>query len=439
MITLSYLKRYWEEDLLHSYYSPLKGFVDTHNFSGFSTFIHELSVLIARTNERNYILHYRYILNHLELQQACQSESLDNCSSNSLESTMEGLDKSGASSRAKNKKVLDYGPTSSSTGFSQKIMKLIEQDISKGDNFFFKLTETFGDILHQKYEEKLNCFEKEFRSIQKEKKAVSDEMYDSSFGGFGKGRLFAEEKNKNKLRKEVESTYQQAKLDITRFQSIVIDILEAFISQMINPMVKEEVAIPRESLEQLTLGLIFGKNKCYNTYFELVKYYVADEERLLGKTIEKLKNYTPKDFSVEPHFCLDNVAVPYHEVIECLQYLDVYTNPYDKFATISQVRKEILKSIETYWSSQPSEVQASRKLELSADALMPIYCYCLVNSANEKLKRHQVFMEDFLGGDSLEFGEKAYYFMTFIGAINYIISLAEGKSSSLKSLPNSCV
>ena len=319
---------------------------------------------------------------------------------------------------------------------SAKLSKLIELESNNKDNFFFEIMEIFGEIFGQKFESCLDCFETEFRAIHKSRVKSVDTTH-HSFLETSKGKMFAEETNKNKLKQEIKNQYHKAKLDLKRFQNVLIDIIEGFVEQVFTPESKEQELFTTTDLESLTLGIIFRKDVCYNTYFDLVKYHVYDEEILINQALTNLKHSKPSDFNVDPNFCLEGEKIPYHNVIDCLAYLDVYKNPYDKFATISEIRREILKAIHSYWNIKSGEDKVIRKFEITADSLMPIYCYCLANTANQKVKRHQIFMEDFLDEDSVRFGEKAYYFMTFIASINYLISVTNASTQNQSSLSQS--
>ena len=295
--------------------------------------------------------------------------------------------------------------SSSTKPFSQeKVFEFFKHAILQQDNYFFELAKLIGELYSQKYKKEV----KEFQNLLVNFPNTEIEI-------------------DNKVKESAQVAFQNAKKDIQQFESLLFNCMKVFLVQVSVRSTGNESLVPNDSnLDQLALKLLFGKNKCYQTFFAITRYSTFDDEINLRNSFKKLKGALPSRFGITPEFCLEKELVPYETVIEAVDYLDLYHNPHDKFQLIFQLRKQIIKAIDHY---RQQEGLDNKNIIVTGDHLLPLYAYCLALSANEKLRAHQNFVETFLDDETLVFNEEGYCFSTFAGAIDSLVSRKDVRES----------
>ena len=102
-----------------------------------------------------------------------------------------------------------------------------------------------------------------------------------------------------------------------------------------------------------------------------------------------------------------------------MNYLETFTNPYDKFNGVCHMRREIARSLDKYWENRPKPTK--EKIRVTAENILPLFSYCMAASRNEKMRAHQVFIEEFIEEDLIKFGEEGYSFTTFVATVDFLV------------------
>jgi len=286
------------------------------------------------------------------------------------------------------------------------LCKFFEMEIMKRENIFYEISEAFGKLYALQYDEGVKNFGTAKRVL-------------------GDGKIPFDYVISPKVKERVKATYEKARIDLKRYQNLQFDLIRAFLVEVSKWSGNDETLVPvNKVIDQINIKLLFSKTECYHTYFTLIRYSTLIEETKLKHSISKLRNLKPADFGIDPNFCLEKKENPYQHVIDSYNYLDTFANPFDKFNVIAKMRGQILKEIDRYWSESYQQGLIKKKLNVTADQLLPLHCYCLVASVNEKMRAHQAFVEEFVDEESLKFGEQSYYFTTFKVAIDFLVSIS---------------
>jgi len=304
----------------------------------------------------------------------------------------------------------------------KRLLQFVEDRISSPQTFFSEFTDVFANLFVKKYQACILGYRKTSENLKQ--MASMDKVFAPicDIPTVRRKRSSTVKIQKSKLKETAVTKYNEAKADLKNFQAIYQDILKQFIGKIFCHITKEQdFKIPKCSLEKISSKILFENSRCYWTYFELIRYYMMEEEIVLKPLLVKLQTLLPRDFEIIPQFCLPKAAQPYQQAIASLNNLERCTNPYGKFEAIGQFREEITKSVENYYKHDGKE---DERAELTADDVMSIYCYCMAKTKNKNLRAHQVFIEDFVSDTELKYGGKAYYFSTFIGALNFLVTMA---------------
>jgi Vacuolar sorting protein 9 (VPS9) domain. len=297
--------------------------------------------------------------------------------------------------------------------FSEKVFSLIDMELIKRDSFFFEIAQKFGDLFYNKYGNQANEHEKVMKSANSFAEIVLE---------------------KSASMVNMNNTYKKVLKDVKDFLSFLKDCLIEFIKLVSISATGDSSLVPKErTVKRLAAKLVFGRNSCYDTLWMLIRLQHKEDEKRLKSCLTKLKHYTPKQFHVDDDFCLKKEEEPYQQVIDSINYLETFTNPYDKFDLIVRIRKEIVRCIDEYYLFK-EPTKNSDKLQLTADTLMAVYCYCLANCCNEKMRIHQVLIEEFVDDHYLKFGEEGYYYSTFMGAIDFLESISDNPEAGLNQI-----
>jgi len=293
--------------------------------------------------------------------------------------------------------------------FQDKIFNYLHIELLKRDSFFFEMVKAFAEEFSERYK----------ASVEKYYKLLQD------------GPKFTEQEqreNSDYKSQELDALYERGMEDAREFQNFLCDCLLAFVKQISRSTLNCDDLLPSRDkdkrIERLATRVLFTKNSLYEVLFKLIRIKHWDHEKKLKNAFAILRDNSLTDFKASSSFCLTNEDSPYQRAIDCINYLDTFTNPYDKYDTVFRVRREIYHSVDQYWSNKGSQENKNR-LILSADQLVPVFCYCLAQSENYKMKAHQVFIEAFVHQHLLKYGEEAYYFTTFTASLDFLITTAE--------------
>lgn len=292
----------------------------------------------------------------------------------------------------------------------EKLFNLLEIEIGKRDNFFLEISNEFGQLFNIKYKKFAGPLERKINGTNLAEAVVNTPEVFIKFQNY----------------------YKKALKDIKLFRKFLKEVMKAFLMQMVDLGTGDantSYMIDEKPLNTLALKMIFTRKACYDMIFNLIRQKNRDEEALLLKSQEKMSRLNLQTYNIQPYFMLPEQAHPYLEVIETLNQLDNLLNPYDKLTVISKLRKEIASCIDDYYARFGDE--STSKHEINADTVMQIYCYCMANCSNEKLRAHQLFIEEFVEDSHLKFGEEGYYFSTFVAALDFLVSLSEDPKSDL--------
>lgn len=156
--------------------------------------------------------------------------------------------------------------TISGKSFKERIYSLMDLEISKRDNFFFEMCIVFGDKFEQLYHEEfatyLDCLNKNatFASV-----------------------LLTDTKRVINMK----NAYKKACQDIRNFIEFMSECLKVFIQTMSVRALNDNSLIPtNRNLKKLSTKVIFGKNKVYQTLFNLVRINNREEENRIKKFFE---------------------------------------------------------------------------------------------------------------------------------------------------------
>ena len=307
----------------------------------------------------------------------------------------------------------------SSRQFSSRretITKYFEVEIFRKGNFFFELAEVFGKAYVEMSHESLKKFE------------IVKRLLDD--GKIPFNWIIAP-----KVKEQVEREFERAKIDLKRFQNLQFDLIKTFLTELSLLIGQNGSLIPSDKvIDQMNLKLLFGKSEIYDTFFTIARLVNIADEVKLKNVLTVLKNPKLEDFVFDTKLRLEQEEVPYQNVIDSLNYLDTFSSPHDKFQAIAKMRGMILKEIDRYWSQECNQGLVNKRLSLTADQLLPLYCYCLISAGNEKMRAHQIFIEEFLSDDLVQFGEQSYYFTTFKVAIDFLVNISDDPIKGLNSL-----
>lgn len=296
-----------------------------------------------------------------------------------------------------------------------KLFNYLGIEIMKKDSFFFEIVHKFSEEFTKKYQELANKYEELYQNIT--------ETSENASQGFSV--------------LEMKTLYKNAIKDVKEFLLFLCDTFLVFVKQMSISTLNTDFLVPRDrKVERLATRLLFGKNDIYEIVFKLIRLNSKHDEHRLKRCFILLKDAKPHQFNVASSFCFSDDDSPYQHVIDCINYLDVFTNPYDKFDAIFRMRREIMTAIDQYLGKRPEIKLPKSKLLLSADQLVPIYCYCLANCGNSKMRAHQIFIEEFIHEHMMKYGEEAYYFTTFTAAVDFLMTCSENPSKVLNNQKN---
>ena len=172
----------------------------------------------------------------------------------------------------------------------------------------------------------------------------------------------------------------------------------------------------------LLISIIFnGKGnskKLYHLFMELIDKKERNKNIIFKNAIMKYKNkdnISPKDFSIEKKFSLNNDSIqllneleiaenisngqktPYEKTINAFKNIEAYQNPFDKLLLTVKLSKIISEEISTFWS-QINEEKIKEKninLNIEADDFISIFKYMLVKSGITKVHNEICFIESF--------------------------------------------
>jgi hypothetical protein len=207
--------------------------------------------------------------------------------------------------------------------------------------------------------------------------------------------------------------------EVKEFRDFLTEVVFNFVRQMsYNTHKDESLILDDNRIERITTKTLFGKNKTYDVLFKVTRLSVFDDELKLKQTYTQLLDVKPQTFHVEKIFCLEEDETPYQNVIDCMNYLETFTNPYDKFNGVCHMRREIARSLDKYWENRPKPTKD--KIRVTAENILPLFSYCMGASRNEKMRAHQVFIEEFIEEDMIKFGEEGYSFTTFVATVDFL-------------------
>lgn len=172
----------------------------------------------------------------------------------------------------------------------------------------------------------------------------------------------------------------------------------------------------------LLISIIFnGKGnskKLYHLFMELISKKERNKNIIFKNAIMKYKNkdnISPKDFSVEEKFCLDNDSIqlinelkitenklneqkiPYEKTINDFKNIEIYQNPFDKLLLTVKLSKIISEEISTFWSqiNEAKLKEKNIKLNIEADDFIGIFKYILVKAGISNIHNEICFIESF--------------------------------------------
>lgn len=409
------LKSYFEEKLLQDYYQRLKKCINHFPSSRLAEFFYCCSNIVFENEEK---------LRGSPNYESTLRTSPDENDSQPLEGPNPSVinNRGSDDSRKRLCTVTDEKPVlrraKTMSDLRNQLLKFFEFEIMKKGNIFYELADSFAKMYAETYDEIV----KDFGTVKKllDVEGVSQESILNP-----------------KLQERIDRYYEKARVDLKTYQNLQLDLLKGFLSELSLWTMKDESLVPsNKSLDHTNLKLMFGRSECYDTYFTMVRYSTLVDEAKLKRTISKLKNLDLKNFALTPTLCLEKKEAPYQVIIDSLNYLDTFASPYDKFQVIAKMRGQILKEIDKYWKNSYEQGLITNKLSLTADQLLPLHCFCVAHSGNEKMRAHQILIEEFIDEEALKFGEQSYYFTTFKAAIEFLVSISQDPMKGLASLNN---
>ena len=172
----------------------------------------------------------------------------------------------------------------------------------------------------------------------------------------------------------------------------------------------------------LLMSIIFnGKGnskKLYYSFMELIDKKERNKNIRFKNAIIKYKKkepISPKDFSIEKKFCLDNDTIelineleigenklneekiPYEKTINAFKNIEIYQNPFDKLLLTVKLSKIISEEISTFWSQVKEEKikEKNIKLNIEADDFINIFKYMLFKAGISNIHKEICFIECF--------------------------------------------
>ena len=277
-----------------------------------------------------------------------------------------------------------------------RLFQLLESEFMNKSNYFYILASKFADTFVEKYSIKLSLI---FEYSIKEKKQIL---------------TIFEKEDYEEISKFIEELIGNAVKQIKEFELFIKEIIGYLTKTFLHPRLDKK-------LSNLIYRMIFnGKFKCYECLMDLIRAKNFKNENQLKENMYKLKDMKPKDFDVPNEFCLPDKPIPYLDVIDCINFLEIYTTPQDKLDCIYQMKKLIAKEFEDCKLHDENSIQA---VKIGGDITLSIISYCVLRSSNERLLDHMDMISYFQKYVELnDYGDdKEYYLITLEIAVKYLL------------------
>jgi hypothetical protein len=290
-------------------------------------------------------------------------------------------------------KILDH------ENFRDRLLNFMDLELQKRDNFFYQLADNFGKQFHAKY------------NVPEEQDATISNLEHA-------GIIL-----KNSPSQIEDEPYPKALREAKSFKKFLMSCIKNFIEMISFSLFNNDSLVPSDrNLHKIACKILFGRGECYISLFELMKRKNIEEESKLQISMKYLQNLSLEEFKVRESLRLVREKEPYQAVIDTINYLNVFHNPYEKINLILRVRKEIAHCIDEYTTKYGSP--DGEKITITAEEIANLFRYCLVKSGNTSLKTHQNIIEEFVEERVVKFDDEGYYFSVYASSLDLLISIS---------------
>eukprot|EP00826_Nyctotherus_ovalis_P061905 TRINITY_DN8864_c0_g1_i2.p1 TRINITY_DN8864_c0_g1~~TRINITY_DN8864_c0_g1_i2.p1 ORF type:complete len:415 (-),score=104.77 TRINITY_DN8864_c0_g1_i2:113-1357(-) len=284
----------------------------------------------------------------------------------------------------------------------EELAKTVEAAIKDNSNPFRILIERFRII-----------FCKHFEDLMKEFQAEKFEEYKSHKLETGIKKEFVPKAMAARSR-----ITQEAFESLKKFINLLIDCL----SDMYNTSFTSSKAGALKELLMNALLEIIIDSKIYALLFMLLKAENKEEETVIDKQIERLKEVRPVDLGISPFHCLDESVMcekvlknikanaedsaweklledriqantaPYMETIHKLGELISFDTPMAKLRSVIDLNPSICRCVDKFWKDIPV---SREKLQIDADQYLSILTYIVIKTNVKDLFTHANLANEF--------------------------------------------
>jgi len=397
-LTLGILSLFTEKKQLSAYRSMLRRFIESYNYAKFAPFLSKLSWFAMEGHRGSEVKggNETADMTYMHLSMTTGREN-----SVHLENThmLKGSE-SGFKDMTTSKNATQI----------ERLLEFLKHELLQKDNFFCEMMAQIGNCYMRQNGEHLHKFEEILSVINETEKG-----------------LYVEYNLEEETKSEINIVFEMAKEEIQQIEDFIYNCLKVLLTQLSKRSKGDSSLVPGESeLNELTWKLLFEKNKCSWTFFQLTRYYTIEDEINLRNAYTRLKGVRPERFGIDPEFCQEGEEVPYAAVVDLISDFEKHSTPNKKFHLMYSIRKHILEEVDRY---RKERLPNSKPLFVSGDHLLPLYTFCLAQNGNEQLRAHQIFVETFLPREKLEFDEEGYCYSTFVGAVDSLVSRKDVRES----------
>jgi hypothetical protein len=255
--------------------------------------------------------------------------------------------------------------------------------------------------------------------------------------------------------KPIQTLDEQKKIQVGRvvLQRAIADV-NSFVDKLVTVMFEKywcdklsdicnQISECKGLLAEHILAHIMNNTQIHKRIMELYHVIQKNENDALDAKLESLQNIKAGHFHVTEKFRCEEDAHPLYltisPAIEKFQEFDSgKAVAREKAYCLIDCLREITKCINRYWNKQ---------LDLSADDLLPLFCYLMSHVKPKKLFSTIQYLNDFVD-ESLLIGEVGYVLITLESSANYLLEFEPeealptavpvvGESEIIKSRPRS--
>jgi len=289
---------------------------------------------------------------------------------------------------------------------ADKILQLFESEFLNRNSFYFLMTKCFAEVFVLQY------------------KTDITEITE-----------FAVRERQGLLSKSDVEALERALIETKDILNCALNDIrdfDEFLREIVKKLTKDLLANKSEKrIAHLIHRVIFSqKIQIYDIFMDLIRAQNCRNELKLKENMQKLRTYKPQDFEVPSEFALPQENIPYLDVIDCLNFLEIFTTPQDKVNCIFKMKNLLIACYEDYLKKMEIKMKLT---EIGGDVILPIIAYCAAKSGNEKLLNHLDFIEFFKRTIDIN-DEKDYYYTTLNAAIDYMLIYKENDFKAKKTI-----